>query len=74
MNLINPFETTRKVTEEAELEPLVVSIATISRLLAVSDRHIRKHLNEIPHCRIGGRLLFRVEAVREWLRELEQKA
>ncbi len=62
------------VRNEKEIEPLVVSLATAARLLGCSDRHIRSHLHEIPHIRIGGRLLFRVAALREWLIAQEQNA
>lgn len=56
-----------KVTLAKELAPLVVDLATAARLVGVSDRHLRKFLNELPHVRIGGRLLFRVERLNEWL-------
>jgi len=59
------------VKSEGTIEPLTVSLATAARLLGVSDRHIRSHLHEIPHIRLGGRLLFRVESLRTWLGERE---
>lgn len=62
------------VQPEDEIEPLTVSLATVSRLLGVSDRHIRSHLAEIPHVRLGGRLLFRLESLRQFLAEREQSA
>ncbi len=61
------------VKAENAIEPLVVSLATAARLLGCSDRHLRTHLFEIPHIRIGGRLLFRVESLREWLAERESQ-
>ncbi len=60
------------VAPESSIEPLVVSLKTAARLLSVSDRHIRSHLAEIPHVRLGGRLLFQVDSLRQWLAELEQ--
>jgi hypothetical protein len=45
---------------EKEIEPLVVSLNTAAKLTGVSDRHLRKYLDVIPHIRIGNRL-------REWL-------
>ena len=60
------------VKAETAIEPLVVSLATAAKLLVCSDRHIRSHLHEIPHIRIGNRLLFRVDALREWLASIEQ--
>lgn len=55
------------VTPAKELAPLVVDLQTAAKLVGVSDRHLRKFLHELPHVRIGGRLLFRVEKLREWL-------
>ena len=60
------------VKPEKEVEPLTVSLTTAARLLGVSDRHIRSHLAEIPHVRLGGRLLFQVDSLRQWLAEREQ--
>ena len=60
------------VRPEKEIEPLTVSLATASRLLGISDRHIRSHLDSIPHIRIGGRLLFRVESLRQMLADREK--
>ena len=68
-----PAPATVTVKTEDEIEPLVVSLTTAARLLGVSDRHIRSHLFEIPHIRLGGRLLFRVESLRQWLAERESQ-
>ncbi len=62
------------VKAETALEPLLVSMQTAARLLGVSDRHVRSHLDEIPHVRLGGRLLFRVASLRQWLAAIEQTA
>lgn len=62
------------VKSEKDIEPLVVSLATAAKLLGCSDRHIRSHLHEIPHVKIGARLLFRVESLRQWLAGIEQTA
>lgn len=62
------------VQPDDEIEPLTVSMSTASRLLGVSDRHIRSHLAEIPHIRIGKRLLFRLDSLRQFLTEREQIA
>lgn len=59
------------VTPAKELAPLVVDLATAAKLAGVSDRHLRKFLNVIPHIRIGNRLLFRVDALRDWLASRE---
>ena len=71
---MSPIADRLGVRPESEIEPLVVSMATAARLLGVSDRHIRKQLGTIPHIRIGGRLLFRVDALRDWLIAQEQSA
>ncbi len=55
------------VKPESEIEPLVVSFATAAKLCGCSDRHLRKFLDRIPHLRIGNRLLFRVDSLRNWL-------
>ena len=71
---LHPSPVPVAVKAQDELEPLTVSLAIASRLLGVSDRHIRSHLAEIPHVRLGGRLLFRVESLRQFLAEREQAA
>lgn len=55
------------VADPKQIEPLSVDLATAAKLVGVSDRHLRKFLHELPHVRIGGRLLFRVEKLRDWL-------
>lgn len=71
---LNPAADPITVKDEQEIEPLVVSLATAAKLLGVSDRHVRSHLHEIPHVRLGGRLLFRVDSLRQFLAEHEQVA
>lgn len=70
---MSPIETV-SVKPEREIEPLVVSLATAAKLTGVSDRHLRKYLHVIPHIRIGNRLLFRVDALRDWLAAQETTA
>jgi helix-turn-helix protein len=48
---------------------LALSIAEAAQALGVSERHLRTHLSEIPHARIGGRVVVPVDAAREWLRD-----
>ena len=55
-----------QVEPESEIEPLVVSFATVSKPIGISDRHLRKPLHVIPHDRIGSRELFRGNALRDW--------
>ena len=69
---LSPTAVPVAVKDEKEIEPLAVSLATAAKLLVCSDRHIRSHLNEIPHVRLGGRLLFRVDSLRQFLTEREQ--
>ncbi len=59
------------VTSARELAPLVVDLQTAAKLVGVSDRHLRKFLDVIPHVRLGIRLLFRVDALRDWLASRE---
>lgn len=59
------------ITPAKELAPLVVDLGNAARMVGVSDRHLRKFLNVIPHVRIGNRLLFRVDALRDWLASRE---
>ena len=43
---------------------LALGIADAARALGISERHLRAHLSEIPHVRIGGRLVFPVEVLK----------
>ena len=49
---------------------LALGIADAARALGISERHLRAHLSEIPHVRIGGRLVFPVEVLKSWLSAL----
>ena len=71
---LSPTAVIVAVKDEKEIEPLVVSLATAAKLLGCSDRHIRSHLNEIPHVRLGGRLLFKLDSLRKFLEDHEQLA
>lgn len=62
------------VKAEKELDPLVVSLPNAAKLTGISDRHLRKFLHVIPHIRMGNRLLFRVDALRDWLAAQELTA
>ncbi len=62
---------TIKVTDPKELAPLTVDLSTAAKLVGVSDTHLRKFVNVIPHIRVGNRLLFRVDALRDWLASRE---
>lgn len=41
--------------------------ATSAGVGGVSERHLRSMLPELPHCRIGGRVVLPVEPLRQWL-------
>ena len=61
------------VAKPRDLVPLAVGLRDAARLLGVSDVHLKKFLGEIPHLRIGGRLLFRVASLDAWLAQRESK-
>lgn len=46
---------------------LALGVADAARALGISERHLRAHLSEIPHVRIGGRVVFPVEVLKSWL-------
>ena len=55
---------------------LAVNLRQAAALLGVSDRTVWSLVQrrEIPHLRLGKRLLFRPESLRAWLCELERGA
>jgi len=59
------------VSDPKSLAPLLVDLQTAARLCGCSDRHLRKFLGDLPHVRIGGRLLFRVATLESWLASRE---
>ena len=48
---------------------LALSIAEAAQAIGVSERHLRAVLPEIPHFRVGRRVVIPVEPLREWLRQ-----
>jgi excisionase family DNA binding protein len=44
----------------------------VAAVLGVSERHIRQHLHELPHLRLGDTVLIPVDLLREHLRERAQ--
>jgi len=38
-------------------------------VLGVSEGHLRNLLPELPHVRLGGRLVIPVDGLRKWLQE-----
>jgi excisionase family DNA binding protein len=51
---------------------LALTIPEAATALGISERHLRSMLPELPHCRIGGRVVLPVESLREWLRHQAQ--
>lgn len=53
----------------AEAEPLAIDIDDASRLLRLSPRTVHKltRNHELPHIRVGRRVLYTVAELREWL-------
>jgi excisionase family DNA binding protein len=47
---------------------LALTVPEAAATLGVSERHLRSMLPEIPHTRLGGRVVIPVEPLREWLR------
>ena len=48
-------------------ERLALSVPETAAALGVSERHLRDLLPEIPHTRLGGRVVIPVEQMRKWL-------
>jgi len=66
------------VTDQNETEfqlsaRLALSIAEAAASLGISEGHMRTHMPEIPHCRIGNRVVIPVPLLAEWLREQAHK-
>jgi excisionase family DNA binding protein len=59
------------ITSAPSLGPLAVAISDAAKLIGVSPRTLRTLTTEkkVPHVRLGARVLFPVDALREWLRE-----
>ena len=45
-----------------------MTVPEAAAAIGVSERHLRSMLPEVPHCRVGGRVVVPVEPLREWLR------
>lgn len=52
------------------IEPLAVDAPAAARLLAISIRSLRALVaaNDVPFARLGGRVVFPLADLREWLR------
>ncbi len=54
-------------------ETLLIPIAEAVKFTGLSERTMWRLVRdrEVPHVRIGGRVLFRREALADWVRQLE---
>lgn len=52
---------------------LALSVPEAAEALGVSERHLRALLPELPHVRLGGRVVLPVEGLREWLKARAQR-
>ena len=50
-------------------ERLSLTVPETAKALGVSERHLRDHLHEIPHTRLGGRVVIPVVPMQKWLAE-----
>ena len=48
---------------------LALTVAEAATAVGVSERHMRALLPEIPHLRLGNRVVIPIEPFRNWLRE-----
>jgi excisionase family DNA binding protein len=48
---------------------LALSLAEAASVIGVAEGTLRSVLHEIPHCRVGRRVVIPVEELREWLRD-----
>ena len=46
-----------------------LTVEEAAKVLGVSERHLRSILPEIPHTRLGGRVVVPVDDLRRWLSE-----
>lgn len=60
------MSTTRR-TQADSGEPLAYSLKQAARAAGLSRQTMSKHLEEIPHRRIGGRILISKTALQHWL-------
>ena len=51
---------------------LALTIPEAAAAVGISERHLRALLPEIPHVRLGNRVVIPVEPFRDWLRERAQ--
>ncbi len=65
--------TDRSETAVRLSERLALSIPEAARAVCVSERLMRTLLPDIPHCRLGNRVVIPVAMLDEWLRQQAEK-
>ena len=62
------------MADHDEIRPLTVGVREAALMLSVSQRHVWNLIETgvLPSVRLGGRVLIRVEAMNEKLKELER--
>ncbi len=54
-------------------ERLALSVSEAAAAMGVSERLMRSVLPDIPHCRLGNRVVIPVSLLDEWLRKQAQE-
>jgi len=52
---------------------LALTVAEAAEAVGVSERHLRSLLPEIPHLRLGERVVIPVKAFEEWLTDQSRR-
>ena len=51
---------------------IALTVAEAAEAVGVSERHLCSLLPEVPHTRMGNRIIIPVDLLRDWLRERSQ--
>ena len=51
---------------------LALSVPEAAAAIGVSERHFRSVMSEVPHCRVGTRVVIPIDSFRDWLRTRAQ--
>ncbi len=54
-------------------ERLALSVSEAAAAIGVSERFMRTVLSDIPHCRLGNRVVIPIPLLVEWLRKQAQE-
>jgi len=54
--------------EPAKIEPVLIDAVSAAKLLSISTKTLwlKTKAGEVPHKRLGGRVLYPLAALREW--------